>query len=313
MSFRLRKGFTLVELLVVIGIIAVLIGILLPSLSRARAQANSAKCLSNLRSIGQAIQSYAAEHRGFLVPGWVDSPTPSGDRGVENYATLLVGLKYLPAPTAPNGAAVGDDSNDEQLSVFRCPDGNNTKHEIGAGSPNLWPVSVYEPVATWNDSGNWCWRRQSVTTAPFWAGSEAAVDTWYGINMIGSVDNGTNAASRFPFQKLQLEADNTVRGRLTKLTSFKNSSTLAIMYDGVRHLDGGHGANVNSNHVSLRHGGRKTANCLFADGHCEILGRDAIPEMTDADIKYVGAAAAPTKGVEGLKRWPHPHWRLDQK
>lgn len=61
-----RKAFTLVELLVVIGIIALLIAILLPTLSKARENANRAACLSNLRQIGTAVVMYCSENKGLL-------------------------------------------------------------------------------------------------------------------------------------------------------------------------------------------------------------------------------------------------------
>ena len=64
-----RPGFTLVELLVVIGIIALLISILLPSLNRAREQANATKCLNNMRQVGIAFMMYAGENKGLFPMG----------------------------------------------------------------------------------------------------------------------------------------------------------------------------------------------------------------------------------------------------
>jgi prepilin-type processing-associated H-X9-DG protein/prepilin-type N-terminal cleavage/methylation domain-containing protein len=72
LSLRLR-GFTLVELLVVIGIIALLIGILLPVLGKARESANRARCAANMRSAAQAMQLYVVDSKG-----WLPGPHTSG-------------------------------------------------------------------------------------------------------------------------------------------------------------------------------------------------------------------------------------------
>jgi len=66
---RVRRGFTLIELLVVMGIISLLIALLLPALSSARSEGTKAKCLANMRSLGQAMEAYSVEDAsGFLAP-----------------------------------------------------------------------------------------------------------------------------------------------------------------------------------------------------------------------------------------------------
>lgn len=94
-SRRHLDGFTLVELLVVIGIIAVLIGILFPVFHRARQQAQQVVCLSNVRQLGLAALNYAGENKGGVlpVPLFVPPPRPPvpyeaigcDDRGILNW------------------------------------------------------------------------------------------------------------------------------------------------------------------------------------------------------------------------------------
>jgi len=66
---RARRGFTLIELLVVIAIIALLMGILMPALSRARKQARATTCLSGLKQIGVAAVLYAQDYDWFIPRG----------------------------------------------------------------------------------------------------------------------------------------------------------------------------------------------------------------------------------------------------
>src|SRR4051812_6367170 len=76
------RGFTLVELLVVIGIIALLISVLLPALNKARQASRTTACLSNLRSFGQAWSIYLSENKGHL-PYYIWRINPVTDQGAD--------------------------------------------------------------------------------------------------------------------------------------------------------------------------------------------------------------------------------------
>jgi prepilin-type N-terminal cleavage/methylation domain-containing protein/prepilin-type processing-associated H-X9-DG protein len=85
-----KRGFTLVELLVVIGIIALLLSILLPALSRAREASKATKCLSNVRQMGMAAMMYADENHGYLPP----TSGPTETMTVDDGSTQSVAIRW---------------------------------------------------------------------------------------------------------------------------------------------------------------------------------------------------------------------------
>jgi prepilin-type processing-associated H-X9-DG protein/prepilin-type N-terminal cleavage/methylation domain-containing protein len=91
----MRRAFTLVELLVVIGVIAVLIGLLLPALNAARQQSRAVACLSNLRQLAQAATAYTVENQGYYPPSrWIDGAISYNWDFTNDNGTVVPGLLW---------------------------------------------------------------------------------------------------------------------------------------------------------------------------------------------------------------------------
>jgi prepilin-type N-terminal cleavage/methylation domain-containing protein len=100
-----ESGFTLVELLVVIGIIALLVSILLPALNKARQQANLLADASNLRNMGQAIDEYVSENKGYLPYSYAETgPVGSATNWWYWDDTLSLMMGQPPNPAHANQA-----------------------------------------------------------------------------------------------------------------------------------------------------------------------------------------------------------------
>lgn len=143
---RFQGGFTLIELLVVVAIISSLIGILLPSLSRARKQARSAVCSANLRTLGQGMLMYANEYKDRLLPGRMPKVDDDHWR-----IEIAGGLKYRPTFLAMMGTQVG-------LPPFADPQPSKTgtDREGQDGDRQNYAHEVYlcPTVPDWTDERN---------------------------------------------------------------------------------------------------------------------------------------------------------------
>jgi len=163
---RRRFAFTLVELLVVIGIIALLVAILLPALGRARAAARALACAANLRSILQGMQLYAQEYGG-CFPGGANSSGAFlyGPAFSNSYCPNVSQIWDWQAPIAKairmpfNDGASLDQRIDRfrylaNHPMFRCPDNDALATPVGAidwsaNGRGLMYVNSYNTAAVW--------------------------------------------------------------------------------------------------------------------------------------------------------------------
>jgi len=269
-------------LLVVIGIIALLISILLPSLSKAREHANTLKCLSNLRQIAQAAAAYSSANKNYLLPADVmDKNYPPGlsyQDVNETWATILVWDKYLPYPTVMSSTIPPGDDN-----VFRCPTGVLESSAVTYNDDSI-------PSSRTDGRGAMGAAMTSTKMNP-----GTTVFTWYGIN-------STNSSVPTPYTRWIIDTSGKLTGA-TKTTHVRHSTDYVFLFDG---LYGFNYCSKNANRISARHGNKKITNCAFVDGHAESVPTSNIPGE-------VGVATPADFSVANCQKYVFPKWRLDQE
>ncbi len=136
-----RKSFTLIELLIVVAIIAILAGMLLPALNKARNSAKAIGCVSNLKQFGTAAISYAADNHDYVLPYRNDA----GNGGADKYFPGSILQGYLPTKepvnSAPPGGIYVTNGTVTDKSPLMCPVRTNFSQLTGTGETSSYGIN----------------------------------------------------------------------------------------------------------------------------------------------------------------------------
>ena len=224
---RQNKAFTLVELLVVIGIIAILMGFLLPMLNRSRYSAVSLHCMSNLRQIGQAAVIYAGENRGFFPQS-----CPEG--------SIVIGT---PPKTVYTGDSLYRFSMTQAAVMSRALKGSTriwycraNKFRPPAGQPPIVEDDFYPPdhnrpwVDTPIQSGRTLYWWLANPNPPDYAGP--LTDVTGGGDFFASATPAAMAAPQYAAPAYRdLNKDGSIRDEYMRRIGEKNSANIVICTD----------------------------------------------------------------------------------